>query len=81
GLPVTRDLPLANKTPEKNKDFWSYYASDKAKRRAKYVFGPFMRYWGYNFPESWAHIHEPWYAQPLYEFLNIFRVVYWKWMR
>ncbi len=81
GLPVNRDLPQANKTPEKKTDFWSYYQTDAMKRRAKAVFGPFMRYWGYTFPASWDHIKEPWYAQPLYEFLNIFRIFYWKRLR
>ncbi|MFN0274753.1 MAG: hypothetical protein ACKVPJ_03325 [Chitinophagales bacterium] len=81
GLPVTRDLPQANKTPEKKKDFWGYYESDKAKRRAKFVFGPFMRYWGYTFPESWNHIQEPASAQILYTLLNIPRKIYWKYLR
>lgn len=81
GLPVTRDLPQANKTPEKNKDFWSYYESDRAKRRAKFVFGPFLRYWGYSFPESWSHIKEPIMASILYNFLNIFRKLYWRFLR
>lgn len=81
GLPVTRDLPQANKTPEKKKDFWSYYETDKAKRRAKFVFGPFMRYWGYTFPESWNTIKEPASAQFLYSALNIPRKLYWRFLR
>ena len=81
GVPVQRDLPQANKTPEKKKDFWSYYESDKAKRRAKFVFGPFMRYWGYTFPESWSNIKEPWYTAPLYHVLNVPRKLYWRYLR
>ncbi len=81
GLPITRDLPQANKTPEKKADFWSYYESDKAKRRAKFVFGPFMRYWGYKFPETWSHIKEPSHAQFIYNLLNIPRKLYWKFLR
>lgn len=81
GLPVTRDLPQANKTPEKDLVFWDYYTTDTMKRRAKRVFGPFMRYWGYAFPDTWDHIREPWYAEPLYQFLNIFRIFYWKRLR
>jgi hypothetical protein len=81
GLPITRDLPQANKTPEKKSDFWSYYESDAAKRRAKFVFGPFMRYWGYSFPADWNHIKEPFYAQWLYAMGNIVRKLYWRFLR
>ncbi len=81
GVPVSRDLPQANKTPEKKKDFWSYYASDKAKRRAKFVFGPFMRYWGYEFPASWSNIKEPGHAQFVYHLLNVPRKLYWRFLR
>ena len=81
GLPITRDLPQANKTPEKKADFWSYYTSDEANRRAKFVFGPFMRYWGYSFPESWASVKEPIHAQLVYNFLNFFRKIYWQFLR
>jgi len=81
GLPVNRDLPRANKTPEKKQDFWSYYESDEAKRKAKYVFGPFMRYWGYDFPSDWNHIKEPAMAKHVYAFLNIFRKIYWRRLR
>jgi hypothetical protein len=80
GVPVLRDLPLANKTPGRTKDFWSYYESDRAKRRAKFVFGPFMRYWGYEFPGSWDHIKEPWHAQLLYDLFNIPSKIYWKYL-
>lgn len=81
GLPVSRDLPQANKTPEKKKDFWGYYTSTRARRRAKFVFGPFMRYWGYAFPPEWDTIREPRLASVLYACLNIPRKLYWKYLR
>jgi hypothetical protein len=80
GVPIERDLPQANKTPGKKKDFWSYYETDKAKKRAKFVFGPFMRYWGYEFPESWNYIREPWYAQLLFNITNIPNKFYWRYL-
>jgi len=80
GLSLQRDLPLSNKTPGRSKDFWSYYATDKIKRRAKFVFGPFMRYWGYQFPESWNNIKEPWYGQVLYNITNIPSKIYWRYL-
>ncbi len=81
GLPVTRDLPQANKTPEKKTDFWSYYESDEAKRRAKFVFGPFMEYWGYKFPESWNNIKMPANAKLIYNLINVPRKLYWRFLR
>lgn len=80
GVPVHRDLPQANKTRERGKDFWSYYETDKAKQRAKYVFGPIMRYWGYEFPESWNHIKEPRSSQFWFNILNVPSKLYWKYL-
>jgi hypothetical protein len=77
GVPVERDLPRTNVTVKKKKDFWSYFESDRAKKRAKLVFGPLMRYWDYEFPGSWDKIKEPWYSKALYNFLNFFRKIYW----
>ena len=80
GVPVQRGLPSANKTPEKEKGFWNYYSSDKAKRHAKFIFGPYMRYWGYEFPESWNYIKEPRHAELFFNLLNIPRKFYWKYL-
>ncbi|MEZ5014535.1 MAG: hypothetical protein R2794_09610 [Chitinophagales bacterium] len=76
-----RDIPVANKTAEKTKTFWEYYASDKAKRRAKFIFGPYMQRWGYAFPESWSKFKIPWYAFVLYHTVNAARIVFWKFLR
>lgn len=78
GIELKRDLPQSNKTPGRSKDFWSYYSTDRVKKRAKFVFGPFMRYWGYSFPESWNDIKEPWHAQVLYNILNFPSKIYWR---
>jgi hypothetical protein len=80
GVPVRRDLPAANKTPGREKTFWSYYATDRAKRHAKFIFGPYMRYWGYEFPKDWNNIREPWHAELLFNLLNIPRKFYWKYL-
>jgi hypothetical protein len=80
GVPIHRDLPKTNNTVKKEKDFWSYYESKKAKKRAKFVFGPFMRYWHYEFPESWNDIKEPWYSALIYHTANFFRKIYWKYL-
>ena len=80
GLAIDRDLPKTNTTAKKKKDFWSYYESNKAKQRAKFIFGPFMRYWKYEFPESWNDIKEPWYSETVYHIVNFFRKIYWKYL-
>ena len=49
GMEKVRDIPVANKTAEKTKSFWEYYETDKAKKRAKYIFGPYLKRWGYDF--------------------------------
>jgi hypothetical protein len=53
GLEVQRPLPLHNPTSARSRDFASYY-SPAAIRRARRVFGPFMRRWGYEFPSEWG---------------------------
>ncbi len=46
-----RKLPHRNKT-EGKKNFEDYYTSD-IRRKAIFIFGPFMQKWGYTFPEDW----------------------------
>lgn len=81
GVDKVRDIPVANKTAEKSKSFWEYYESDKAKRRAKFIFGPYLERWGYNFPASWDHIKVPWYSYVLYHTTNVGRIIFWKFLR
>ena len=81
GVEKVRDIPVANKTAEKTKTFWEYYETDKAKRRAKYIFGPYMKRWGYAFPPEWDYIKTPWYAFPLYNCMNVARIIFWKFLR
>lgn len=81
GVDKVRDIPVANKTAEKSKTFWEYYESDKAKRRAKFIFGPYMKRWGYDFPDNWNHISIPWYSFALYHVVNVARIIFWKFLR
>jgi hypothetical protein len=81
GVEKVRDIPVANKTAEKTKTFWEYYETDKAKKRAKYIFGPYLKRWGYTFPESWDKFKVPWYAFALYRCINIARIIFWKYLR
>ncbi len=81
GAEKVRDIPQANKTAEKTKTFWEYYESDKAKRRAKFIFGPYMKQWGYTFPASWDTFKVPVYSFWLYHCLNVMRKIYWRFLR
>ncbi len=77
GIQPKRPLPLANKTNGKMQDFWSYYTPDMIPR-AKRIFGPFMKQWGYTFPPEWGETEIPWWNQMEFHFYNLFRNVYWK---
>ena len=81
GVEKVRDIPVANKTADKTKTFWEYYESDKAKRRAKYIFGPYLKRWDYDFPESWNNIKVPRYSFVMYKCINVARIVFWKYLR
>lgn len=76
-----RDIPQANKTAEKTKTFWEYYESDKARRKAKFIFGPYMQQWGYQFPADWNKYKIPAHAFWLYHFFNVLRKIFWIYLR
>lgn len=77
GIQPKRPLPLANRTGGKSRDFWSYYTPDTIPH-AKRIFGPFMKQWGYEFPQEWGAADVAWWNQMEFEFYNLFRNVYWK---
>ncbi|HMN04711.1 MAG TPA: sulfotransferase family 2 domain-containing protein [Flavobacteriales bacterium] len=77
----TRPLPVGNKTAKEGRHFTDYFDTDRAKRHAKYVFGPYMRQFGYSFPPEWDHIREPWTAQPMYTLVNVARKIFWLYLR
>jgi hypothetical protein len=52
GIEPVRPLPSRNATGERERSFASYY-TPPARRRARRVFGPYMRRWGYEFPADW----------------------------
>ena len=79
GIEQIRPLPLFNKTGKKEKHFTEYFESDEAKKRAIKVFGPYMEEWGYSFPESWNVKEMP--SKAWYDFVNIGRKVYWRYLR
>jgi Sulfotransferase family len=66
GIEPVRPLPLYNPTTQRRRSFEDYY-TEPARRRARRVFGPYMRRWGYSFPPDWempppSPLHELGYA-------------------
>jgi hypothetical protein len=80
GIEPEQPLPARNSTSNRKRNFASYY-SPKAIRRARWVFGPFMKQWGYEFPTEWGEYSIPWAQKMEYEFLNLFRGIYWRYLR
>jgi hypothetical protein len=80
GLEQVRPLPLVNKTTQKDRDFLTYYTPDTI-ARAKRVFGPYMRQWGYTFPPEWGVGEVSAWDQAGFAFFNMFRTVYWRYLR
>lgn len=80
GISLVRELPLRNKTSEKDTEFTSYYTSDIIPL-AKRVFGLYMAYWDYDFPKTWGEYQPTRRDRFYYAALNIPRVFYWRHMR
>jgi len=76
-----RGLPLYNKTSMKKKHFTEYYASKASRKRALKVFGPYMKAWNYEFPNDWKELELVKSSTGMYNFINIFRRLYWIYLR
>ncbi len=81
GLTLKRPLPVRNKTAEKATNFFSYYDTPTLQQRAMQVFGPFMEQWSYDFPDEWTSSSISLRSRAEYRFLNVFRNVYWRYLR
>ncbi len=80
GLEQKQPLPIRNLTRGKEKHFASYYTPEIIPR-AKWVFGPFIREWGYEFPAEWGNEPVPLSSRVLYHCCNVFRSIYWRHLR
>ena len=80
GIEQIRPLPSVNTTNGRARDFLSYYTPETF-ARAKWVFGPYMREWEYELPAAWGNDSIPWSSQAAFRLLNIFRNVYWRYLR
>ena len=79
GLSSVRPLPTANKTSLRSQDYWSYFEPE-IQSRAQWVFYPYFRRWGYEFPDTWQIVAHPG-AEAVFKFANIFRRFYWRFLR
>lgn len=80
GLEQKRPLPVVNKTQAKDDDYLQYYTPDIIPR-VRFVFGPYMRKWGYELPPEWgADAAQRWHDW-VYEALAVPRTFYWTRLR
>jgi len=75
-----RPLPQIHQTEGKNKTFVFHYAPE-TRERVVTVFGPFMKKWGYEFPDNWLIDTVPWRSYLFYRLLNIPRQIFWRYIR
>ncbi|TCK18171.1 hypothetical protein DFR30_1442 [Thiogranum longum] len=80
GIEPRRPLPERNRTGGKANDYLSYYTPETI-ARAKWVFGPYMKKWGYAFPEEWGEVNVSWWNQLEFRLVNNLKGTYWKYLR
>jgi hypothetical protein len=80
GIEQRRPLPVRNRTQAKNRDWQSYY-TPRILPRARFVFGPYMQRWGYEFPQEWGEADAPTLAHGVYRALGPPRTLYWTRLR
>lgn len=67
-----RPLPVVNPTDEKGDDFRAYYTPE-IRDRARRVFGPYMRKWGFHLPSDWGDQSVPRFSQVQFDVLGVLR--------
>jgi hypothetical protein len=73
-------LPTKNRTAGRESNYVQYYDSE-AIERAKYIFGPFMKKHGYQFPLDWGSTPVSWPIQRKHEVVNMIRKRYWLYIK
>jgi hypothetical protein len=80
GIEPVRPLPARNVTSGRERSFEDYY-TPAAQRRAAWIFGPYMREWGYDFPASWDDVSVPEWSHAAQKVLRAYRGIYWRHLR
>lgn len=79
GIEPVRPLPRANVTAGKPREPEDLH-SPEVRELAIRSFGPFMRRWGYDFPEAWGDVRVPASARLAFEATGLARHVRWAWL-
>lgn len=74
-----REIPQINKTLQKG-NFINYYTPE-IREQAIFVFGPFMRKWGYSFPEEWNVKKVKPLSLIFFETLGVLKKTYWRYTK
>jgi hypothetical protein len=72
GIAQIGPLPLVNKTAERQDDFLSYYTPE-IRKLAVWVFGPYLKLWGYQFPADWQVDNIPLWHEWAFRLLRFVR--------
>ncbi|MGA0104437.1 MAG: hypothetical protein ACO3LH_12095, partial [Steroidobacteraceae bacterium] len=76
-----RSLPAVNVTSKQGPSFWDHYKRPDVRRRAIWVFGPYMKKWGYEFPDEWQVTAPTSACNASFRVANVFRHTYWRFFR
>jgi hypothetical protein len=81
-VPLTASWAIhsVNKTPAKRKNFLEYYTREIIPA-AKRACGPFMKKWGYHFPDEWADHYVSLLDEVKYRSFNMLRFFYTVYLR
>lgn len=80
GIEPVGPLPSTNVTPGRERNWLQYY-TPRARKRAIWVFGPFMEQWGYEFPPEWGDVRVPLWSRLLFRGARVYRSIYWRFLR
>ena len=80
GIVPVRPLPSRNQTKKRDRDFGAHYTPD-VQDKARFIFGPYMKQWGYDFPASWQNRNVPLTGDILFRTLGMARRFYWQYLK
>ena len=80
GLAMERDIPVQNRTSGRERSFVQYYEPRTYARAFRY-FGPFMRRFGYGFPEEMGEPQVTASAEHLFSLQHPFRGAFYRYLK
>lgn len=80
GVRQVRELPRRGNAVSWSHDPAGYYGP-RSRARAKWIFGPYMQRWNYEFPADWGESSVSLTSDVADRSLAMVRVPYWKWIR